>query len=73
MGTLDRKVDENLTNAAQAEIGRALREEYEKVVPEPAPSYFSHLLMRFDGAVFLAKIKARVDNLRQGLKSPKKD
>jgi len=71
MGTLNRKV-ENLRNA-QAEIGRALREEYEKVGQKPAPSYFAHLLMRLDGALFLAEMKARGDNLRRGLKSSNKN
>jgi hypothetical protein len=66
-----KKQGEAIENAARAGIGRALKNTYSRVPQEALPSTFAALLMRLESAERIARIKTRLERLRQGLTSGK--
>jgi hypothetical protein len=66
-----KKQGEVVENAARAGIGRALKDAYGRVLREALPSTFAALLMRLESAERIARNKARLERLRQGLTSEK--
>jgi len=70
VSTLSKNQHLAANKAVQAEIGRRLRVEYDKLVNEPMPTCFTDLLVRIESKERVARLNARVDRLRRGLKEP---
>jgi hypothetical protein len=67
-----KRQNEVVIKAAREGIGRVLKNEYGNLTREVLPGAFTSLLTRLESAERIARNKARLERLRQGLTEPNK-
>jgi hypothetical protein len=72
MSTSAKRQGKDIKRAAQRGIGRVLKEKYVALSREPLPTSFTTLLVRLESVERVQRVKARVEQLRQGLAAEKK-